>query len=281
MEFKEFAHKLIKIIGNGKNTVEFTRDILGSIVNEKGYDEVEKQSDHTFKGYFNGNVGISKTASIVLANLNEYGFILYLDSYGDDAAQLLADEFNNDIPGINAINATEQIKNLFLTILKEARENKGKGSKINSKNKDDVPTNNLDEQLLSVAQEVVGIKTYSSEDSLLLKEFISDYDDIMLSLIREDYSFALLENTNLSKIKDLYESKWMTKADRFQDPTLKSYVFGLLGELNKINYRFSSNINIRIIRTKIRNYYAKLHLGPNTEMRPYDAFIDDWNEGEF
>lgn len=60
----------------------------------------------------------------------------------------------------------------------------------------------------------------------------------MVTLIGENYAASLIDMTLPCKIKDLYETKWMSKTDTFADPSLKSYVFGLLGELNNISNSF-------------------------------------------
>jgi len=66
---------------------------------------------------------------------------------------------------------------------------------------------------------------------------------------------------------------------------LKSYVYGLLGELNKLSNSFFNDSHatpfMRDTRTKIRNLYVKLHPDLFAGAFPYDAFIDDWDEGEF
>ena len=60
----------------------------------------------------------------------------------------------------------------------------------------------------------------------------------MVALIGENYAASLIDMSLPCKIKDLYETKWMSKADTFADPSLKSYVFGLIGELNNISNSF-------------------------------------------
>lgn len=126
---------------------------------------------------------------------------------------------------------------------------------------------------------------YSTADTLLLKEFTADYDEIMVTLISERYGDSLIDMSLPCKIQDLYKTKWSSRADAFTDPSLKSYVFGLLGELNTISNSFlSDNMGspfIRSTRTKIRNLYVKLHPDLFAGAFPYDAFIDDWDEGEF
>ena len=119
----------------------------------------------------------------------------------------------------------------------------------------------------------------------MLQEFTSDYDDIMIMMIGENYSASLFDMTIPSKVKELYSTKWQTKANAFHDPTLKAHVFGLLGELNGLSESFlcgnQSTLSIRNTRAKIRNLYVKLHPESFAEAFPYDAFIDDWNDGEY
>lgn len=125
---------------------------------------------------------------------------------------------------------------------------------------------------------------YSSDDKTLLKEFTEDYDDIMIELMGDNYADSMIDMSLPEKITVLFEEKWKTKADRFSDPFLKSFVYGLLGELNKLSNSFlscSGNVvSMRITRKRIRNLYVKLHPEGFSASSPYDAFIDDWNEGE-
>ena len=125
---------------------------------------------------------------------------------------------------------------------------------------------------------------YSPEDNLLLQEFTADYDEIMLALIGENYAMSLIDMTLPRQIIDLYDNKWISKADAFADPSLKSYIFGLLGELNNISNSFltgnSGTPFSGSSRTKIRNLYVRLHPDKFAVEIPYDAYIDDWNDGE-
>ena len=314
MEFKVFAKKLKNVIGGKSNTKLFTKTIFETMMNESGSELLADTSLETFKSYFNGNTSISKVAALILANLNEKDeFPSYLEGFGETTAQLLADEFKNDIPDINSVNASLKITDLFLEILREAA---GK-EKSTPKSADKTPHDILEEKILASGQAVadawgnaisnfvngldgnsttgttsvqlpeeqVDESPYSSEDELLLEEFTSDYDKIMVTLIGENYAASLIDMTLPCKIKDLYETKWMSKADTFADPSLKSYVFGLLGELNNISNSFlvsgSATPFLGSSRTKIRNLYVKLHPDQFAGAFPYDAFIDDWNDGEY
>ena len=308
MEFKVFAKKLKNVIGGKSNTKLFTKTIFETMMNESGSELLADTSLETFKSYFNGNTSISKVAALILANLNENDeFSSYLEGFGETTAQLL------DIPNINSVNASLKITDLFLEILSEAA---GK-EKSTPKSADKTPHDILEEKILASGQAVTNVwgnavsnlvngldgtsttgatnvqlpeeqvdeSPYSSEDELLLEEFTSDYDEIMVTLIGENYVASLIDMTLPCKIKDLYETKWMSKADTFADPSLKSYVFGLLGELNNISNSFlasdSATPFLGSSRTKIRNLYVKLHPDQFAGTFPYDAFVDDWDDGEY
>lgn len=314
MEFKVFAKKLKNVIGGKSNTKLFTKTIFETMMNESGPELLAGTSLETFKSYFNGNTSISKVAALILANLNEDDeFPSYLEGFGETTAQLLADEFKDDIPDINSVNASLKITDLFLEILREAA---GK-EKSTPKSADKTPHDILEEKILASGQavadawgnavsnlvneldgnsttgttsiplpeELADESPYSSEDNLLLEEFTADYDEIMVTLIGENYAASLIDMTLPCKIKDLYETKWISKADTFADPSLKSYVFGLLGELNNISNSFlasgSATPFLGSSRTKIRNLYVKLHPDQFAGTFPYDAFIDDWDDGEY
>lgn len=314
MEFKVFAKKLKNVIGGKSNTKIFTKTLFETMMNESGPELLKGTSQDTFKAYFNGNTSISRVAALVLANLNEDDdFSTYLEDFGETTAQLLADEFKDDIPDINAVNASAKITDLFLDILREATGKKKNTPKSADKTSHDI----LEEKILASGQaiadawgnavsnlikgsnensiagttsvqlpeELNGESPYSSEDNLLLQAFTADYDEIMLALIGENYAASLIDMSLPCKIKDLYETKWMSKADTFADPSLKSYVFGLLGELNNISNSFLVDGSVTPffgnVRTKIRNLYVKLHPDQFSGAFPYDAFIDDWDDGEY
>ena len=295
MEFKVFAKKLKNVIGGKSNTKIFTKTLFETMMNESGPELLKGTSPDTFKAYFNGNTSISRVAALVLANLNEDDeFSSYLEGFGETTAQLLADEFKDDIPDINAVNASAKITDLFLDILREATGKKKSTPKSADKTSYDI----LEEKILASGQaiadawgnavnnlikgsnensisgttsvqlpeELTDESPYSSEDNLLLQEFTADYDEIMIALIGENYATSLIDMTLPCKIKDLYETKWMSKADTFADPSLKSYVFGLLGELNNISNGFLVDGSVTPffgnVRTRIRNLYVKLYNEP-------------------
>lgn len=278
MEFRAFAKKLKTVIGGTSNTKKFTKTLFETMMNDSGPALLESTSPDTFKAYFNGNTSISNIAALVLANLNdEDEFPSYLDEFGETTAQLLADEFAGDIEGINTVNASTKVTDLFLEIL---RETSGKKKSTPKSVKKDIEIESIE----IPEEQPLDEYPYSQDDKLLLQEFTTDYDEIMFTMISENYATSLLDMTLSNKIQELYNTKWSSKSAAFTDPTLKSYIFGLLGELNTLSTSLldgNEPFFIKQTRTKIRNLYVKLHPDLFAGTFPYDAFIDDWNDGEF
>ena len=279
MEFTEFAQKLKPIIGGSYSTHVFTKTLFEAIITEDGLLHIEDISENTFKAYYNGQTKISKIAQRILPHIDPEQFISYLDNFPEATTQRLCDAFEIDIEGINLYNAAEKIAYFFEGILTSVASQKRKSTPKSAKK--DAETDSIEIPEEQPSNEY----PYSSEDKMLLQEFTADYDEIMFTLIGENYAASLIDMSLPCKIKDLYESKWISKADAFLNPALKSYVFGLLGELNSISSGFladnSSTPFFKSARAKIRNLYVKLHPDQFAGAFPYDAFIDDWNDGEF
>lgn len=149
-----------------------------------------------------------------------------------------------------------------------------------------IPEDGVDADPIEIPEEQPTTElSFTSEDNQLLQEFTSDYDEIMLTMIGENFSTSLIDMTLPCKIKDLFENKWSLKANDFMDLSLKSNVFALLGELNNISdcILVSNSVTpfLGSARIKIRNLYVKLHPDQFTGAFPYDAFIDDWDDGEY
>lgn len=313
MEFTEFANLLKPIIGGAENTHSFVKTLLDVVVTEEGKPFLEDVKASTYKAYFNGKTKITKMAQRISPYLEPEEFATYLDAFSDATAQQLIDTFTPFIDGLTVSNMPEKMAYFFCDLIRAAATTeKKKGTPKSAQNVDiKISHNILEEKIIASGQAIANAWNaaitnlatsdtaaieipeehyseeypYSSEDKILLQEFTSDYDEIMLTLIGENYAASLIDMTLLCKIKDLYETKWMSKADTFADPSLKSYVYGLLGELNKFSNSFFTDVPalslMRDTRAKIRNLYVKLHPDLFSGAFPYDAFIDDWDDGEF
>lgn len=315
MEFTEFAQKIKPIIGGSYSTHVFTRTLFESIITEEGLLQIENISENTFKAYYNGQTKITKISQRILPYIDPEQFTSYLDGFPEATTQRVCDTFEPDIEGIDLYNTAEKIAYYFEGILTAAATQKRKP--INKKSEGATPSEKINNQILTtgraltdswgnvvenladeldrknkrgatsiqIPEEQANESPYSTEDNLLLQEFTSDYDEIMITLIGENYPVSLIDMTLPCKIKNLYETKWISKVDTFDNLSLKSYVFGLLGELNNISNSFlldgSATPFSKSTRIKIRNLYVRLHPDQFAIAFPYDAFIDDWDDGEY
>lgn len=126
---------------------------------------------------------------------------------------------------------------------------------------------------------------YSEQDDLLLKEFQDDYDEIIGICISDKFAQAVLDGSLLNGISDLYENKWKSKSEQFQDIELKSNILMLLVKLNDFRTALDPNVQkqhmpIRLIQKNLRNLYVKLHPDEYLGMFHYDLFTEGWTEGE-
>lgn len=313
MEFTEFVNLLKPIIGGAENTHSFVKTLFDVVVTEEGKPFLEDVKAPTYKAYFNGKTKITKMAQRISPYLEPEEFATYLDAFSDATAQQIIDTFTPFIDGLTASNMPEKMAYFFCDLIRAAATTeKKKGTPKSAQNVDvKISHNILEEKIIASGQAVANAWNaavsnlvssnaeaieipekcpseeypYSSEDKALLQEFTSDYDEIMLALIGENYGASLIDMKLPQKVQDLYNSKWSSKSDAFLDPILKSYVYGLLGELNKLSNSFFNDSHatpfMRDTRTKIRNLYVKLHPDLFAGAFPYDAFIDDWDEGEF
>ena len=174
---------------------------------------------------------------------------------------------------IDLQNVNYKIASCFNEIIKKAAATQRKSS------------SNKDEPLNIPVEQTSTSFPYAENDNKLLTEFISDYEEIMLTLIGGDYATHLLDMSIPNPIKKLYQGKWKEKSNDFVNPTLKSDIFGILGSLDELSTSFiPCNSNTSLIksqRIKVRNLYVKLHPEKYDQKIPYDLIIDDWNDSEF
>lgn len=281
MEFKEFAHKLFSIIGAGNNTKRFTRTLFESILDEEN-SEIIDGSLETFKAYYNGNTKISKLSQKILIYIKPECFVDYLNEFSDDVIDALCDTFRDMYPDINKENAAVKLSELFADIIKKAASTAKKAS--SSPKSKEVKAIILPES--NAANNSCSYKHLSDSDSLLLQEFTADYDEIVLKCIGNNFAVFWLDMTIPSAISSLYESKWKTKAENFENLSLKPHIWGMLSQLNELcsvldnEKKVGVQPSVRSIREKLRNLYVKLHPSNYANVFLYDAVMDDWSYGE-
>ena len=128
---------------------------------------------------------------------------------------------------------------------------------------------------------------WTERDNALVLDFNSDYDEVIQMCIGDRYAQEYLTGRLSKKINTLYNSKWKDKSAEIEDILLRSDILAILGSLQELCDTLNPNkdtkpgLSVRMIRTKLRNLYVKLHPTGYIGIYPYEAFIDDWNEGEY
>lgn len=214
MEFKVFAKKLKNVIGGKSNTKLFTKTIFETMMNESGSELLADTSLETFKSYFNGNTSISKVAALILPNLSDDDeFPSYLEGFGETTAQLLADEFKDEIPDINSVNAPLKITDLFLEILREAS---GK-EKSTPKSADKTPHVILEEKILASGQAVANAcgSAVGNLVSGLNKSNIAGAASVQLPEEQADRSpYSVEDNLLLEESRQIMMKSWLPLSEK-------------------------------------------------------------------
>ena len=125
----------------------------------------------------------------------------------------------------------------------------------------------------------------SENDRDLLKDFHIDFDSILEKCIASGQAEVWFTNSLAAKVNRLYNDKWKKQISRIVDIGLQSDILSTIATLQDfckaLNPDSESAIGspVRKLRIKLRDNYVKLHPDNYAGLFPYDAFIDDWNEG--
>ena len=277
MNFVEFVTITRPILGGKGGVQVYVRTLFDAILTENGKEILDGYSKESYKAYAGGKTSIRDISKAMVQYIDPVEFSSFILNTEESAQIALCEQFTEFLPNININNVGDEIAELFENIIRTAAQSKRK----KPASKKDTGTD-----VIEIPEEKPSEESpYSPADTALLQEFTADYDEIMFTMIGENYSASLVDMSLPNKVQALYKTKWNTKADAFSDPTLKSYVFGLLGELNQLISSLllgsGDPFSIKSTRTKIRNLYVKLHPDSFDKAFPYDAFIDDWHDGEF
>ena len=150
MTFSEFANRLHPIIGGSSSQPGFAKTLFETITLEGGQEILQGKSRETYKAYFNGQTQIGKIATALGPYVDPEEFVGYLDQFPDAVIESLVEAFEQDIPGINSVNACLEIATLFAKIIREAA-----GTKRKAPRKQDEPK-------ASTAHEKLSAKIFAS-----------------------------------------------------------------------------------------------------------------------
>lgn len=277
MNFMEFVTITRPILGGKGGVHIYVRTLFDAILTENGKEILDGYSKESYKTYANGRTSIRDISKAIVQYIDPVEFSNFIFDTEESAQVALCERFAECLPNININNVGDEIAELFANIIRTAAQVKRK----KPASKKDTGTD-----VIEIPEEKPSEESpYSPEDTALLQEFTADYDEVMFTMIGENYGASLIDMSLPNKVQVLCKTKWNAKADAFSDPTLKSYVFGLLGELNQLSNSLllgsGEILSIKSTRTKIRNLYVKLHPDSFSNAFPYDAFIDYWDDGEF
>ena len=277
MNFVEFVNITRPIIGGKDGIHIYVRTLFDAILTENGKEILDSYSIESYKAYAGGKTSINGISKAMVQYVDPVEFSSFIFNTEESAQIALCEQFTVFLPNINVNNVGDEIAELFANIIRTAAQTKRK--KPASKKDTGTGSVELPDEQNSYES------PYSSEDNELLQEFTADYDEIMFTMIGENYGVSLIDMSLPNKVQVLYKTKWNSKAGAFINPILKSYVFSLLGELDQLsNSILLGGIEpffIKQTRIRIRNLYVKLHPDSFAGAFPYDAFIDDWDDGEF
>jgi len=126
----------------------------------------------------------------------------------------------------------------------------------------------------------------TANDKELLKAFHIDFDSIVKKYIVSDKAEIWFIGNSSAKIDDLFKNKWKDLISKFEDISLQSDILSTIATLRDLCSALDPdsdsvpNSSVRRLRMKLRNSYVKIHPDHYVDIFPYDAFIDDWNDGE-
>lgn len=126
----------------------------------------------------------------------------------------------------------------------------------------------------------------TEHDRELLKEFHIDFDSILEKFIMNGQAGAVFAGGLPAKIDALYNGKWKDQALAFDDLGLQAEILGTIATLKELcnildpDCESTSGSSVRRLRMKLRNDYVKLHPDNYVNVFPYEAFIDDWDDGD-
>lgn len=126
----------------------------------------------------------------------------------------------------------------------------------------------------------------TEKDKKILDDFHCDFDDIIRNCIKSNHSVLLHIISQSAELNSLFNDKWKKRITEFEDIRLQSDILDTIATLQEFHEvlnpdnKSNSFFSVRKLQTRLRNNYVKIHPDSYFEIFPYDAFIDDWNDGE-
>ena len=275
MTFSEYFNTLYPYLSDGDKPVAFFDAMIGHFIYEEAQEACKllgSQPDTKRRYVQQNNPNKIKPdyAQYMYSKHNPQGYQKWLNDrmYEQDTYDRIEDWLKDkDIEFYDVCAACDTLlETIFFRIANPTAQD---GVKIPDKS---AAENNASSQL-------------SANDKSLLKEFHVDFDSILEKCIASDQADVWFTGNLTAKINGLYNEKWKDQIAEFEDIGLQSDVLSTIATLQDFCKALdpgsepSPGASVRRLRIKLRDNYVKLHPDSYAGLFPYDAFIDDWNEG--
>lgn len=277
MTFSEYFHALYPYLSDGEKQLDFFDVVIGHFIDEEAQEACELLNckPDTKRRYIketDPNKIKPEYAKYVHSKHNSDSYINWINDkmYAADAYDKIDEWLTNSGIEFNdvCVACDTLLADIFFAI---AYPNAGGRSEVKIPEKTAVE--NTDSQQLA------------QSDQDLLKEFHVDFDSVLEKCIASDQAEVWFTSTLAAKIDKLYNEKWKDRIPEFSDLGLQADILSTIATLrdfcNALDPDSSSSpvTSVRRLRIKLRDNYVKIHPENYADMFPYDAFIDDWNDG--
>lgn len=278
MTFSEYFNGLYPYLSDGINPASFFDEMISHFIYEEAQEACKLLSckPDTKSRYIrkkDPNKIKSEFAQYAYSKHNPLRYKEWLHDrmYQQDSFVIIEKWLNDNDTNFYdvCVACDELLENIFLDI---AHPNASDGLNVQLPTKGNHPN--------------VGSSLLLENDIKLLKEFHADFDSILEKCIGVDHAEIWFVGGMAAKINTLYNDKWKTRINEFIDISLQSDTLNAIATLQMFcnaldpDRQPNSGSSVRKLRMKLRNIYVKIHSENYVDIFPYDAFIDDWNDGE-
>lgn len=277
MTFAEYFNSLYPYLSDGEKPVVFFDAMIGHFIDEEAQEacvllNCKLDTKRRYIKKNDPNKIKPEYAQYAHSKHNQNSYIQWLDEriYAADAYDKIEEWLTNSgVEFTDGCAACDTLlTDIFFNIAYPNAED-GAGIKLPEKN----------------AAENSKFQQLSENDRNLLKDFHVDFDSVLEKCIESDQAEVWFTSSLSAKIDRLYTEKWKDRIPKFNALALQSDILSTIATLqdfcNALNPDHDSTpvTSVRRLRMKLRDNYVKLHPENYTEMFPYAAFIDDWNDG--
>ncbi len=277
MTFSEYFNELFQYLSNGdEDKYSFFDSMIGNFIEEDAQEtckllSVKSNTKQKYIKLENPNKIKKDYAQYVHIKHNPTRYHKWLKDrmFQRDTFDIIEDWLNkNNIkPTDVCLSCDELLEDIFWDIISP---NTSKGSDV------ELPSVNTKKNGYSL----------SEKDKMLLDEFHCDFDGILKKCIKSENAALLSVCHQSEELNNLFNDKWKNRVAEFDDIRLQADILDTIATLQEIHEmlnpdrKSNSFFSVHKLQTKLRNNYVKIHPDSYFEIFPYDAFIDDWNDGE-